>query len=75
MVETFCKYHIDLVLAHVNRERFEVIGVGMGVMRLKLLSRISSGLDKFREAGSEHELLIKSELLIGNSFHFIISSV
>jgi hypothetical protein len=47
----------------------------MGVVGLKLLSGIGSGLDKFREAGSEHELLIKSELLIGNSFHFIINSI
>ena len=32
LIKAFCQNHIDLVLAHVDREGFEVIGVGIGVV-------------------------------------------
>lgn len=73
LVEAFGEDHIDLVLAHVDGEGFEVVLVGMGVVGLEFFTGVGSSFDELGEAGSEHELLIKRELLVGNSFHYITS--
>jgi hypothetical protein len=59
LVEALCEDHINLVLTHINREGFEVIGMGVDIVGVKLLARIGAGFNELRKTGPEHEFLIK----------------
>ena len=60
LIEALCQDHINLVLTHVNGEGFEVIRMGVSIVGVKLLARVSAGFNELRKTGPEHEFLTKS---------------